>query len=706
MTDLETVVQELKHRVEDAVQFMFSEFSGDWERAERYFRGEVDTPAEDGRSDAVKTEVRDLIRAIKPSIMRTLLHARKPVQYLPTNVQHGAFLEYQALYINQLFMRTGGYTVLQDAIDEALRLKAGPIKVFWEENPAPKYIKFTGLSAEEVEQLKMAPDMVVESVEDAEIDPNLGEGLGLFDVEVTQYFTNGRLSFEAFPIYEFFVSRNAKRLDQPGFVHGHRREMTVGEAIDLGLECDWESLDTENPESANASGQSTARRGYPVADSNDENSEDPLNKRVLITECYAMYDLKGTGHFQKYCFWLGGTGYTYIDHDEVEDFCIDIVAVDPQPFTVVGRSIPDLTFEMQDLQSFLLRTMVDNAAQNNNARIAADPTTTDFDDLMNNAIGAPIKTRGQPAIQVLDLPFTGDRLLPFMQYLENMSQERVGVTKAAQGLDPDAMQSTDKQAVLNTITLSQGQVELMVRNIVETALIPLFQKALRISTRHMDRVQAMRVKGQVIPIDVSIFDPEMSAEPNVGLGTTSPEQKLQTLMFILGEQQKAMQVMGMDNPFTSLSQIYNTYEDIVDIGGLPDAGRYFKLVTPSVEKAIMEQMAEQAQQAAAAEEENKPMDPSKALLAVETMKSQVNQAKIMADQRIKELELELAALKSAEELDIKRDIMDQERIIKLREIGELRLNAMIEQKQKANDAKQVQSPSSGSAAGVPTVAAE
>jgi hypothetical protein len=333
--------------------------------------------------------------------------------------------------------------------------------------------------------------------------------------------------------------------------------------------------------------------------------------------------------------------------------------------------------------------MIDNAAQANNPRMAADPTLVDFNDLMNNAVGAPIKTKGASTVQVVDLPFTGDRLIPFMQYLENMSQERVGVTKAGQGLDPDAMQSTDKRAVMNTITLSQGQTELMVRNIIESAIIPLFKKALRIATRHMDRIQLVRVKGVDLPIDISVFDPDLAAIPNVGLGTTSPEQKLQALLFILNEQKQAMQLLGMDNPFTSLSQIYNTYEDIVELSGLIDAGRYFKVVTPQVEKAIMEQMAQAAAKQAEEAAKNQPMDPSKALMAVEGMKNKANVLRIMADQRAKELELELRATEKAEELDIKRDEMDQERIIKLRSIGQDRLNAIIERRQKANDRQPV-----------------
>jgi len=69
------------------------------------------------------------------------------------------------------------------------------------------------------------------------------------------------------------------------------------------------------------------------------------------------------------------------------------------------------------------------------------------------------------------------------------------------------------------------------------------------------------------------------------------------------------------------------------------------------------------------------------------MKSKVRQLEIMNDARQKEIELAYKATKDAEEQDIKRDEMIQERVIQLRELGEDRLNRVIERKQAANDDK-------------------
>jgi hypothetical protein len=199
----------------------------------------------------------------------------------------------------------------------------------------------------------------------------------------------------------------------------------------------------------------------------------------------------------------------------------------------------------------------------------------------------------------------------------------------------------------------------------------------------MDRIQVVRTKGLVLPIDVTMFDPDLAAEPNVGLGSASHQEKLATLNFILQKQEQIIGQFGMDNPFTNLSQMYNTLEDIVEMGGMRDPGRYFQVVTPQMEQQIAQERAKAAQ--AQAQQNPPPMDPSKALLQVEQLKASIRKLEITSDARQKELDLQFKATESVEKLDIERDRLVQERMIKLREMGEQRLNAMIESKQEANN---------------------
>ena len=204
---LDDAIAELQYEVEEAINFMWSEFEDDWAKAERYYAGGCDLPTEEGRSNAVKTEVRDIIRAATPNIMRTLYQSRKPVEYVPSDIGHAAILEQQGLFVNQRFSASGGYKILYNAVQQACKLKIGPIKTWWEEDPMPEYFTFTGLTDQEVEQLKAAPDMEIASIEDS------AKMEGLFDVTGHKYHLNGKIHIEDFPVYEFFVNRNATSLE-------------------------------------------------------------------------------------------------------------------------------------------------------------------------------------------------------------------------------------------------------------------------------------------------------------------------------------------------------------------------------------------------------------------------------------------------------------------------------------------------------------
>lgn len=682
--DLDTATSELEYRVESAVNFLQSEFSGIWETAERYYAGKTDLQDVDGRSNVVKTEVRDAIRNVRPSIMRTLLHSRKPVVYTPTTAEFGAWAEQQSIYINQRFWACDGYRQILSAIDQAAKLKAGPIKAYWVEDPLPTYFKSTKMSLDDVRQYQQNEAIDISDVSAVRGD----DGVHTYDVEGYHYEKNGRIKFESIPIYEFFIDRNSSGIqDAVEFgVHGHRRDVTVAEAMELGLEYDdWRQLDPDDPELNQYVGMVYEKLGYQKDGEKNYQSDDITKHTFSLTECYARYDLKGTGRPQLYCFWLGGTSYRYIDHEEVEDSPFELVLIDPIPDSAFGHSITDLTLNGQDTGTSLLRALVDNTHMSNNPRHAGDPNRVNFDDLMNNVVGAHVRTKGDAQVQTLAVPYTGQGVLATLTYLDQDIQEKVGITKAAQGLDPNAMQSTDKEAVRNTIAMSQGQVEFMVRNVVETGLIPLFKKMLRLEQRHRDPMQVMEVKGKYIPVNLRVFNPDWVATPNVGLGTQSPEQQATTLGFVLQKQEQIMQTMGPANPMTSMAQIYNTIEDIVELGGLVNTSRYFNIVTPEVEAEYAKQEQQKAAEAAKAAKEQQPTDPASVMMAIESGKARVKMMEIMAKSKDDELTLQQKALTDAEKLDIQRDQMVQDRSLKLIELKAKSEEARIAAAQKAND---------------------
>lgn len=683
----EDIHGELTTAVDNAVNFM-AEYEKEWELAERYYRGECDIKTEEGRSDVVKTEVRDAIRNTMPSMMRTLLQARKIVEYVPNSVQNAPWVEQQSEWVTQQFWRAGGYMTLYASIMDAAKLKIGPVKAIWKESPIPQFFAYKQVTDEFVLQLSDQTDVEIDELEEALDEEGRSYPIPLYNMSGYRYFRQGAVATESVPPHNFFISREANSIAhaiETG-VHGHRRSVTVAEAIEYGLECDdWKRLDDADPETTEHAGSSAERRGYTKNLTGSARSEDILRHTFLLTEAYARYDFKDSGVPQLYRFWLGGTSNELLAHEEVEDSPFELVQLHPVPHSAVGNSLADLLIKEQDTSTSLLRAIIDNAHAANNPRLAYNPDKVNEDDIFAPNIGAPIRVRSDGVVQVIGIPSTLQGLLPILQYMDMDNQSKAGVTKAAQGLDPDAMQSTDKNAVINTIQTSQGQVEFMIRNVIETALIPLFRKIMRLSLAYMPHGQLIRTKGTFIPVNLSMFDPDLTAMPNVGLGTANLMVKKAALIGILQQQKEFMATMGADNPFTSYAQMYNTLEDIAEIDGIYDVSRYYKIVTPTVEQALAKRQAEAAKQAQA----EGPSDPAKALVVIEQVKNQGRIQELLIKTSLAERELAQKSIVDQETVDLEHKKIDTNKALKLAELG---LRAVEVEKtsveEKAKDAKE------------------
>ena len=99
----------ISNAVDEAVDFVESEISPERVKAQRYFDGQVDIGYEQGRSKVVSTKVRDIIRAIKPSLMRIFLSTDKAVEYVPKGPEDFANAEQATSYMHWKFQEMGGY---------------------------------------------------------------------------------------------------------------------------------------------------------------------------------------------------------------------------------------------------------------------------------------------------------------------------------------------------------------------------------------------------------------------------------------------------------------------------------------------------------------------------------------------------------------------------------------------------------------------
>jgi hypothetical protein len=660
-TTIEGIVQDA---VQDAVDFIESEIADDRIKAQRYFDGEVDIGEEEGRSKVVATKVRDTVRNIKPSLMRVFLNSAAPVEYVPRGPEDVLPAQQATEYMHWSFNELGGFRVLSDVFHDALVKKAGIVKAYWDTYTEVETYTYTNIT--EPEYLAIVNDDDVEVLEhsvEESMSMEMSEEQQMMQYEtagprhslkVNRKCESGKLCVESVPPEEFMVDRNARSIDD-FYVVAHRTEMRVGELVAMGFDFEEVSrLDGIGSGNTSSDIEDFERRGYQQDDEID--SADPSMRLVAVTEAYMKMDIEGTGVPQMYRFMLGGSNYKLLDYEPWGEIPFAVFEVDPEPHTFFGRSVADLIMNDQDAATAMLRGVLDNVALTNNPRIGFVEGQVNVDDLLNNEIGGIIRMKSAGMLQDISVPFVAGQTLAAIQYMDDAIEAKTGVSRASMGLDPDALQNTTATAAQLTAQGGAAQIEVMARNLAEGGMRRLFKLMLELYVENSPEEQLMRMNGQFVPVDPRVWNTAMDVTVNVGLGTGQEEQKMAALQQALQLQMQIWQAYGPTNGLVSMTLIRNTLADIMALGGIRNADRYFMPINPQIEQ----QLVMQAQQMAA----QKP-DPQMALAQAQVQAEQVKaQAKAQSDM----LNAQIRAQEAIAKDDRERDQMDQDLVLQAAKI--------------------------------------
>ena len=643
----------VKAAITDAADYIDDEIAPLREKAQKYYNAEPFGNEEEGRSQVVMSEVRDVILAMLPSLLRVFTASEKPVEFAPRRAEDVLMAEQATDYVSYVFnVDNPGFSIMHSAIKDALKSKIGVFKWYTAPTYSIKEHVFEKIDQAQVNLLQQDGSVTsLQAVQTGEGEPDPMTGLPspLFDVFIRRKVGGEKRQFvECVPPEEFLIARNARDLDNAEYV-GHRSLKTMSELIEMGY--DREDIEEHGNSSSSfelnteAQVRNPALRNY-LGGTGD--NTDPSMRRYEYVESYIRIDKDGDGvaELRRVCT-IGEA--SYVLHDEVvDDVKFAVICPDPEPHMVIGASVADLVMDLQLIKSNIVRNTLDSLAQTIHPRTAYVEGAVNADDLMNVETGGLVRMTQPGMIQELGSTFVGQQAMPVLAYIDDIRASRTGMSKASQGLDPDVLQSTTKAAVTATMSASQERLEMIARIFAETGIRRLFRGLLKEVIKHQDKKRVIRLRNQWVEIDPRYWDAEMDVVVNVGLGTGSQEQKLQTLMAISQQQKEILQTLGPNNPLVSIKQYRNTLAQITELQGFKDASRYFNEITPEIEQ----QMAQPPQP---------QPDPTQVL-------AQVEAEKIKKDIEIadKKMAVEIATQKAAD--DRERDKLELDAWLKAQEL--------------------------------------
>ena len=675
--------------LEDAVSYIDADISPIRAKGTEYYRGDPFGNEEDGRSQVVAMEVRDTVSAMLPSLMKVFFSSENVVEYVPRGPEDVTGAQQATDYANYIFSNdNNGFMTTYALFKDSLVRKCGIAKYWWDEVEEVKIDDYSGLDDQTVQLLMQEgaevkivvsypdPSMPMDMMQ-PQVDPATGLPMPmqqpmLHDVQIKRTTKDGRIRIMAVPPEELVLDRRARSFEDAGII-AHRQMATVDDLLAMGYELD-EIEENISSTDLDSNDEYLARQPLSTTMGSGD-SLNPGQRRVLYVESYIRVDFDGDGiaELRKVC--CMGSGYTVVRNLPASYIPFVDFPCDPEPHTspLEAMSIFDLTHDIQEIKSEILRNTLDSLAQSIHPRTAVVEGQVNIDDVLNNETGAIIRMRAPGMVQPFSSPFVGQAAFPMLDYMDAMREDRTGMSKAAMGLDPDALQSTTKAAVAATVSASQSRLELQARLLAE-GMKKLFKGILYLMTTHQDKPRMVRLRNEWVEIDPRVWNANMDVTINIGLGNGDTNERIQALTMIAGKQEQIMQQFGLGNPVVTPAMYIRSLQKIIELSGFKDASSYIQTLPADYQMP----------------QEDAPKPTPEEVLA------QVQAQSIQADIQKKAAELELKREQMIRDDDYRRDQMAQDLMLKKYEL-ELKYQTQIStaeiQAQQAMDREAMQQES-------------
>lgn len=625
----------------------------------------LDLPSEKGRSSAVSRDVADVTDTMEPGLLRVFAGADNVVSYAPTRKGDEATAAQATDYINHVWWNDcNGYLVTKTWIRDALDVRNGIVKAYWDTTPDTETEDLRGLSMDQVVMLMQDPGIELLGVDTREeIVPAQMVGqvqpITVYDLRIERTISNGRLVVENVPPDDFGISRGAHGIETARAVW-HRSRLTRSDLVKQGYPRD---VVDRLPAYGSGNRGSDAER-----EEDDDKSANPTgaNAEIEVIEAYVRFDFDddGIAEMRKVVIaGLSGNRERLSNEPWTDDVPFVSMTGQPVPHRWMGRGTFDNVGDLQRVKTALLRGFLDNTySQNMPDRVVNEKALVEPDEVRTRAFGNIIRIKGDTpasaAIADIAAPNVSPSILASINYIDSVIQRRTGVSNATASLDSTALDPQTATAATIEHDASYARVELIARNMAELGFKPLFAKLLRIIVRNQDRPRTIRLRDQWVDFDPRDWNASMDVSINVGLGTGSRERDLAMLGGVLARQKEIVVEFGVDNPVVRPAMVVSTLHKMVEASGLRDPDQYFARLTDA-------EFAEwQAKKPPA------PPDPKvQALQAKAQIDQQALEMKAQGDQQRMQADVAMDQAKQDAELTMARERLRQEYDLKMEEMN-------------------------------------
>lgn len=594
MNDTDLIALIRAHR-EDSLGGEGGELASQRADAMDHYQGRPYGNEQEGRSAVVSRDLAESVDWALPAIMRLFTHTGQIVVFDPVGPEDEKQAEQESDYVNQIIMKdNNGFMLLHDVFKDAMILKNGYAKHFWEVSEKVEEEDYTGLPMEGVQKLfdeiegyggtykikgqdsRVVPIPGMEQGNEAQqiMTPQTIE---LFDLKLQVTTKCGKLVCLAVPAEEVRVSKRCRGSLQESPFTEHVTKKTRSELIEMGMSQDFvyglpatsgEDNDTERLARDSVTDESTAEVGSTF---NDKSMDE-----IEYCEAYIRvdYDKDGVAELRKIVSCANRIPPGEQWNEAIEAVPMTSFVMKRVPHRHVGQSLDDEMADLQEIKTTLHRQGLDNLYITNNQRMGVNELVN-LKDLGSSTPGGVVRNKGTGPVgaNMMPLPVAPilNQLLPMIDYWDKVKETRTGI-RPGSDLDPDTLQDVTKGAFLEHMNRASQKVEMIARLLADGVREMVLQ-CHGILIRHQDIPRKVQIKGSWTDVNPREWKRRTDLTVRVGIGAGNEEEKRQKISMLAQFQGQLMQA-ATSAPPPVYAKMYALFEDLAKSLGFEVPEKY------------------------------------------------------------------------------------------------------------------------------------
>lgn len=516
-----------------AMDWMTGAMTGEARTAWEYYYGSLPMPVTQGASSYVDRTVWESVNGTLQDLLNVFTSGEDAVTFTSVDERDADAAKVATQVVNQILLRDNeGYNVLSSALKECLVTRNSFIKRYWDETEKAMTENVEGVNPDELQDyLQGLEDAGVQKIK---IDATTRED-GLMDAEVSYVLMIKKVKVEYVPLEEIMVDQWATSIQNATYF-AHRTRKTKKDLLDLGFPKDeidavtnWNTTEEINQQQIVAWSRTDWRNDWHQDIGTD--SDDHAEQVWLYEQYIRTSDLSKDGLIHLYQVFDAGD--RILEINEVDDIPFETFTPYPIPGTIFGESVYDITKDIQDLRTALIRGMIDNIHKANYGRYTAIAGAYDRRSLLDNRPGGVVEMDRPDAVNLMpyhNLPQGIDALLAMT---EDVKEMRTGVTKLGMGINADVFKNDNAYATVGLMmNAAQNRIRMVARNIANNGMVSLMRAIYRLYRENADTPLTVQTDQGVIQVHPKQLPPRNQLTISVAISPNEKQQRAQNLMML------------------------------------------------------------------------------------------------------------------------------------------------------------------------------